>query len=120
MPALMMTLSPDAELVSPLSGRMVFRGAADLEILLTGVYGMVRAWHWEQPLGEGRRRVLVGDGKVGPFKLGDAMMVELDEAGLIRRLRPHLRPFLGLIAFAVLLGPKLAGHPAMLLRALRG
>jgi ketosteroid isomerase-like protein len=33
------TLAPDAELLSPLSGRMVFRGRDDLRVLLGAVYG---------------------------------------------------------------------------------
>lgn len=36
--ALMETIAPDAELVSPLSGRMVFRGRDDLRVLLGAVY----------------------------------------------------------------------------------
>ena len=33
------TLAPDAELLSPLFGRMVFRGRDDLRVLLGAVYG---------------------------------------------------------------------------------
>src|SRR5205823_8640568 len=40
--ALMDTLAPDAELISPLSGRMVFRGHDDIRALLTAVYGSLR------------------------------------------------------------------------------
>jgi len=36
---LMTTLAPDCEVVSPLSGRMVFRGHDDVRTLLDGVYG---------------------------------------------------------------------------------
>lgn len=36
---LMATLSPSAQLVSPISGRMVFRGVDDLRPLLTAIYG---------------------------------------------------------------------------------
>jgi len=39
--ALMQTLSDDAELISPLSGHMVFRGRDDLRVLLNAVYGTV-------------------------------------------------------------------------------
>jgi hypothetical protein len=35
---LMETLAPDAELVSPLSGLMVFRGKDDLRVLLGAIY----------------------------------------------------------------------------------
>lgn len=120
MPALLATLAEDATLVSPLSARMVFRGKQDLSVLLPAVYGLLTSWRWEEPYRDGDRIVLVGDGRIGPFRLGDAMAIELDADGRICRIRPHLRPFLGLLAFAALLGPKLAGHPGLIARAARG
>lgn len=118
--ALMATLAPDAELVSPLSGRMVFRGHDDVRILAGAVYGSLRGLRWGEQLGQGATRAVVGEMAVGPVKLSDAMVFELDAEGRIARVRPHLRPWLGLTAFAVALGPKLARHPGVLLRALRG
>lgn len=117
--ALMETLAPDAELISPLSGRMVFRGRDDVRALLTAVYGSLRGWKWREEMGEGDRRVVIGDGRVGPFKLGDAMVFELSIDGRIQRVRPHLRPWLGLTGFAVLVGPRLARRPGVVWRALR-
>jgi len=35
----MATLAPDVEVVSPISGRMVFRSQDDVRILLSAVYG---------------------------------------------------------------------------------
>lgn len=119
-PALLATLAPDAELVSPLSGRMVFRGTRDLELLLTAVYGSMRNLRWSEEVGDGSRRVVLGEGRLGPLRLGDAMVLELDEQGRIRRIRPHLRPWLAVTVFALLLGPKVLGHPGMVWRALRG
>jgi hypothetical protein len=49
----------------------------------------------------------------------DAMVLDLDDAGLIVRVRPHLRPWLAITLFALLLGPKIARHPADVRRALR-
>jgi len=119
--ALMETLAPGAELVSPISGRMVFRGEKDMRILLTAVYGSLKGWRWgERVGGEGTTRVILGEGKIGPVKLGDAMVLELAEDGRIQRVRPYLRPWLGLTVFAMLLGPKVALHPGLVLRALRG
>ncbi|OAI38506.1 hypothetical protein AYO39_01035 [Actinobacteria bacterium SCGC AG-212-D09] len=120
MDALVELLDPDAELVSPLSGRMVFRGREDLCVLLTAVYGSLRDWRWHEEVGRDSLRVVVGDGKVGPFKLGDAMLLELSSQGKIQRIRPHLRPWLGLTGFTLLVGPRLALHPTVILRALRG
>ncbi len=45
--ALVETLAQDAELVSPLSRRMVFRGREDLRALLDAVYTSVRRLRWD-------------------------------------------------------------------------
>ncbi|MEV0670819.1 nuclear transport factor 2 family protein [Mycobacterium sp. NPDC050441] len=116
---LMTTLAPDAELVSPLSGRMVFRGHDDLRALLTAVYGGLRELAWQEPIGEGPTRVAVSEGRVAGVTITDALVFELDDNGQIRRLRPHLRPWLATTVFALLLGPKIARRPGVLRRALR-
>jgi hypothetical protein len=113
------TLSEDAELVSPLSGRMVFRGRSDLQVLLGAVYGTVSELRWSRELVDGDVRVVIGECQIGPLKLGDAMVLELTADGQIHRIRPHLRPWLALTLFALMLGPKLARHPGVLVRALR-
>jgi SnoaL-like domain len=120
MEALAATLSPQVELVSPLSGRMVFRGADDVMLLATQVYGSTRGLRWSEQFGEGDRRVVVSRGRIGPFRLDDAMAFELGADGRIVRLRPHLRPWLATTYFALVLGPKLARHAGVLARALRG
>jgi hypothetical protein len=118
--AIMATLAPDAALVSPLSAHMLFRGHDDLRILLTAVYGSMSDLRWVQQVGEGTTtRVAIADGRVAGARLGDAMVFELDDSGLIRRIRPHLRPWFATTVFALLLGPKIARHPGMVLRALR-
>ena len=116
---MMETLAPDAELVSPLSGRMVFRGQTDLRVLLTAVYGSMTGLRWREEVGEGDVRVVVGDAAVGPLKIGDAMVFELAADGRIQRIRPHLRPWLALTLLALKLGPKMGRHPGVLRRALR-
>jgi hypothetical protein len=118
--AIMETLAPDAELVSPLSGRMVFRGKDDLRALLTAVYGALKGFRWTEETGDGKLRVVLGDGRVGPARIGDAMVFELDDDGRIARIRPHLRPWLGLTTFALVVGPRLARNPGVVIRALRG
>ena len=77
----METLAPDAELVSPISGRMVFRGKEDLRVLLTAVYGSLGGVQWGSEVGDDRVRVVMGDSRVGPLRLGDAMVFELAEVG---------------------------------------
>ncbi len=118
--ALLATLSPQAEVVSPLSARAVFKGREDLRLLLGAIYGTLRGLSWEEPIGDGEQRTAIGRCRIGPLRLDDAMVFELGEDGLIRRVRPHLRPWLATSAFALVLLPKLAPHPGLLLRALRG
>jgi hypothetical protein len=119
MDGLIATLAPDAELISPLSGRLVFRGHDDLRVLLSAVYGDMEGWRWREELGDGAARVVLGDGSIGPFKLADAMVCELDADGQIRRIRPYLRPWLALTFLALRLGPKIARHPGVIVRAAR-
>ena len=116
---LMATLAEDAELISPLSGHMVFRGRDDLRVLLGAVYGTVTKLRWHRELAGAEVRVVIGECRIGPLRLGDAMILELDTDGRIRRISPHLRPWLALTLFALMLGPKLARHPGVLVRALR-
>jgi hypothetical protein len=117
--AMVETLSRDAEVVSPLSGLMVFRGREDLRVLLGAVYGSLRGLRWREEVGDGRVRVVLADCWIGPLRLTDAMVFELGEDGQIRRIRPHLRPWLAVTLFALTLGAKLARHPGVLWRATR-
>ena len=120
MEALMAALAPDVEVVSPISGRMVFRGHQDVRVLLTAVYGTLRDLHWTDPVGDGDRRVLIGETRIGPIRMTDAMVFELAPDGLIRRISPHLRPWLVLTLFAAVLGPKVGRRPGVVRRALAG
>ena len=92
--AMVSVLAPDVELVSPLSGRMVFRGRDDLRVLLAAVYGGLNDLIWQEVIGDGSTRVAVSTATVAGVTVTDAMVLDLDEAGQIRRIRPHLRPWL--------------------------
>jgi len=111
-------LSPEAELASPLFGRMVFRGHDDLRALLAAVYGGLSGLRWREVIGEGSTRVAVSDARIAGVTITDAMVLELDDDGRIRRIRPHLKPLLAVTLFAAALGPKLARHPGTIRRAL--
>jgi SnoaL-like protein len=113
------TLAADAELVSPLFGRMVFRGRDDLRVLLGAAFGSLRGLRWQHFVGDGSVRVAVSEARVAGVRISDAMVVELDDAGQLRRIRPHLRPWLALTMLAMALGPKLARHPGVIRRALQ-
>ena len=99
---------------------MVFRGQEDVEFLLAGVYGSLRGLRWTDPLGDGVRRVMVGEARLLGVRLTDAMVFDLAPDGRIRRIGPHLRPWLALTLFALVLGPKVGRRPGVVLRALRG
>jgi hypothetical protein len=53
-------------------------------------------------------------------RLTDAMVFDLAADGRIRRIGPHIRPWLALTLFAVVLGPKIGLHPGAVRRALAG
>ena len=99
------TLAPDAELLSPLSGRMVFRGRDDLRVLLGAVYGGLSNLVWREVIGERATRVAVSDARIAGVTITGAMVLQFDEsAGLIVRIRPHLRPWLAITLFALFAG----------------
>ena len=114
----METLAADVEVVSPISGRMVFRGHDDVRALLSAVYGSLTDLRWTETVGGGERRVAVGEARILGVAMTDAMVFDLGSDGRIRRIGPHLRPWLALTLFAVVLGPKVARHPALVRRAL--
>jgi ketosteroid isomerase-like protein len=115
----MQTLSPDVEVVSPISGRMTFRGHRDVKTLLSAVYASLEGLRWTEQVGDGSHRIALGDMRIGPVPMTDAMVFELAPDGRIRRIRPHLRPWLALTWFAAVVGPKVARRPGVVLRALR-
>jgi hypothetical protein len=117
--AMVGALSPDVELLSPLFGRMVFQGTNDLRILLGGVFGSLRGLQWQDLVRDGQTCVAVSQARVAGLRINDAMVIELDDAGAIKRIRPHLRPWLATTAFALGLGPKIARHPGVVWRALK-
>jgi hypothetical protein len=117
--AALATLAGDAVLISPISGKMIFRGSEDLRHLLSAVYSSLRDLRWTAKTAGGSTVVVVGEARIGPVRMTDAMVFELASDGRIRSITPHLRPWLALTAFALVLGPKVARRPGVVLRALR-
>jgi ketosteroid isomerase-like protein len=113
------TLAPDVEVISPISGRMTFHGQGDVRTVLTAVYGSLRDLRWSEQVGDGSSRVAIGDMRIGPVPMTDAMVFELAADGRIRRIRPHLRPWLALTLFGAALGAKVGRHPGVMVRALK-
>ena len=117
--ALMRTLAPDAELISPLVASAVISGHKDLRVLLEAVYSTIHDLRWSERLCDDHKVVMIGDAKVGPFRIGDAAVIELAEDGSIRRIRPHLRPWLATTFFALKVFLKVARHPGLIRRSWR-
>ena len=117
---IMATLAPGIEVVSPISGKMVFRGQDDVRVLFSAVYGTLNGLRWTRTAGEGPNWFALGEAKVAGVRMTDAMVFELAPDGAIRRISPHLRPWLALTIFALVLGPKVGLRPGVVLRALKG
>lgn len=117
--ALMKTLAPDAELISPLVGIAVIRGHPDLRVLMEAVYTTIHDLRWTERIGDDHSLVIIGEAKVGPFRIADAAVIELAQDGSIRRIRPHLRPWLATTYFAIRVLLKVASHPGLLRRSWR-
>jgi hypothetical protein len=111
-------LAPDAELVSPMFARMVVRGHDDLRVVLEVVFGGLRNLQWREFIGDGQTRVAVGDARIFGLRIYDAMVIDLDDAGRIRRLRLHLRGWLPITVRTLEVGLKLSRYPGLFGRAL--
>jgi hypothetical protein len=119
METLASTFAPGIELPSPLFGTFVFKGADDVRELFTAVYDLLGEVTWESPIGTDAPRVAMEHARVAGLRIDNAMHFDLDREGRILRMRPHLRPLLAVLVFAALIGPRMARHPGVVLRAIR-
>lgn len=110
-------LDADAVLISPISARLAFRGRRDLSTLLLAAYAALSDLHWTREIGGGNERVLLAEAAIGRWKLTEALVIELSADGRIRKLTPHVRPWLALSVLAVRLLPTLLRHPGLFTRA---
>ncbi|MFE3987587.1 nuclear transport factor 2 family protein [Nocardia tengchongensis] len=117
--ALIETLSADAELVSPLIGSAAFHGHDDLRVLFAALLPALSGLVWRHVVRGDGTAVAVAEARVFGVRIGDAMLIEQTPDGHIRRLTPHVRPWLGLTLLAIILGPKLVRHPSVIRRALQ-
>jgi ketosteroid isomerase-like protein len=114
------TMAEDAEMVTPLSSRTVIRGRDDLRVVFAAFLPTLsRDLHWRLRVGNADTTVAVADARLGGVRVEDAMLIEQDADGRIRRVTPHVRPWLGLTVSAFVLGPKLLRHPGVMRRAMR-
>jgi hypothetical protein len=119
MQALEATFAPNVRLPSPIIGSGTFKGPQDVGAVLRAVYGLIRDIRWEEPIGSGSDRLAVAHARVAGLKIDDAMLFELAEDGRIQVIRPHLRPLLATFVFTLLIGPRVARNPGLLVRTLR-
>lgn len=117
--AVIETLVPDAELISPLFGRAVFRGHDDLRVLFSALLPTLSGLTWRHRLGGDGVSVTVAEARVVGVRIGDAVLIEHADDGRIRRMTPHLRPWLGSTLLAIVLGLRLIRHPAVIRRVFR-
>lgn len=120
MDALAATFAPGVTVPSPIVGSVVFKGAADVKTVMSAVYGVLGKVVWEPPIGTGNVRLAIARTSILGMRIDDAMYFELDHDGRISSIRPHLRPLLATILFALVVGPRILPHPGVVLRGLRG
>ncbi|MCW2984558.1 MAG: hypothetical protein JWR63_2128 [Conexibacter sp.] len=106
--AMVACLRDDVVLRSPISDRFAFRGKAQLRDLLEDVEAAVSEVVYLDDAGDDRTRVLTLEGCVRGQRFGEAMLITLDEDGLIATLQLYVRPLPGVTALAAALGPRVA------------
>jgi ketosteroid isomerase-like protein len=98
----------DVVLTSPITDRFTFSGKAQMRDLLEDVHAVVAEVEYRADAGDDTTRVLTLDARVGRQRIGEAMLVTLDDDGLIARMELYVRPLPGLTALAAALGPRVA------------
>lgn len=118
--AVIETMAEDAEMVTPLSSRAVIRGRDDLRVVFASLLPTLsRDLHWRLRVGNADATVAVAEARLGGVRVQDAMLIEQDRDGRIRRVTPHVRPWLGLTVSGFVLGLKLVRHVGVMRRAMR-
>lgn len=103
------TLAADVTLRSPITDRVVFRGAAEVGDILRSVFSTLTDMHYFADVGDERTRALFYRAQVrGRQPVEEAMRVELNAAGEITAFTIFYRPLPGLAAFAAALAPRVA------------
>jgi hypothetical protein len=103
-------LAPGVVLRSPVTDGFVFAGRDQLRVLLQDVESVVSDVRYDVDAGDDHVRVLRLSGVVGGQRFDEALLVELDDAGLITSLEIFVRPMPGLTTLAAQLAPRVARH----------
>jgi hypothetical protein len=115
--AAMTALASDADLVCPVSARLVFCGHEDLRVLLRAVYRTIKHLHWQQICSGNDTSVWLVGGTVLGVRLTEVVVFDLGENGDIKRINIYSRPWLAHTFLAIALGPRLGRHPGLIRRA---
>jgi hypothetical protein len=107
-PAMVACCAPDVTLSSPITDGFRFHGHGQLQALLEDVFATISDVRYLADAGDAHIRVLALEARVGRQRLDEAMLVTLDDAGLITHMQLFIRPLPGLTALAAALGPRVA------------
>jgi ketosteroid isomerase-like protein len=101
LPAVVDAFAPDAVLRSPLTGRLTFRGQAQIRAVMEVILEVFEDLRYDDELQGGDSAVLVASARVGGRDIEMVDHMRLDENGKIRELTVFFRP---LPAIAVAMG----------------
>lgn len=101
-------LAADAELRSPITRRIVFRGREQIREVLEVVYAALEDNRVEAVIGDGDERVLLVSSRLGGQPLDETMVVRQNAAGEITSMRLYVRTMPQLVSLAAVVGPPLA------------
>jgi hypothetical protein len=103
-------MAPGVVLASPITDAFSFEGREQMRVLLEDVFAVMEDVRYSVDAGDARTRLLRLSGRIGGQRLDEAMVVWLDDDGLIERLELYVRPLPGLTAMAAALGPRVAAR----------
>lgn len=106
--AMLACMRDDVVLRSPITARFAFHGKDQMRALLEDVHATVAPPSFRADTGDDRTRLLLIDSRVGREEITEAMVVTLDDDGLIASMELAVRPMPGLLALAAALGPRVA------------
>jgi len=100
-------LAAGVELISPLTARFSFRGAGQVQDVLSAALEVIRDISYHTEVGEGVTRALFYRGRCGDEQFEEAQLLRFDPDGLITELTLFGRPLPGLTAVMAAIGPAL-------------
>jgi hypothetical protein len=106
--AMLACMRDDVVLKSPITDQFAFAGKAQMRDLFEDVHAVVDDPAFRDDVGDDRTRVLTLSGRIGRRHFDEALLITLDDEGLIARMELYARPMPGVTALAAALGPRVA------------